>query len=351
MSTSWSHEVNYDRLSEQYGNQIADVKVTYDCRICGKQLLSELDRVRHEAEHPILIPSIFLNGREVYSSEITITAQLSKTCLYIRNVDVLKVNGKVCSEDDFLEMLTSKAKTTLDVIYENSSGSKTLKIRVCLADVNEVRAVESAFFDCFESKALSDLTVKMFVDRVKSLGSVEPYSDGLLRYIQGLMAKDLKSDTDKFKNFNELFNQSSRSLLAYDTELSRTIRSVINFNRNDFHAVFCKHHPMLRNAAIFFQGSELVRNEHPNGLSGLPIDYASEYIFSNFLESYEAYGLADIEANIAAISPQYLSPQDKSKLNYICWRKSVQTGDSYGESRYMKALAYDNVFSEILELK
>lgn len=181
------------------------------------------------------------------------------------------------------------------------------------------------------------------------LKSVQKYADGLVRYMQGLMAKDSRDDGDFFETFLERFNQSAEAIKQYDTEISRSVRAVIDFNRNDFMAISKTGLPLLDSATDFFKGGAIGRGQGVSGSKHFPVDYASEIIVTKLLPIYSSGSLVDLESEILKFSSKWLSLQDKMKFNYICYRKSVDVQDLQAAKSYKKLLKYDDAFSAIIE--
>lgn len=322
-TVGWIHEGNDDRYFAQYGHSTEPIVPTYDCHICGEKFMSALDRDRHEIRHPILNPAIFINGAEAHGNEIKITSVVTKESIYIYNIDFLSINGVDYPQSDILaNMLVSKKQAFWDVRYGNSSITKRLKVHVCIADPEEIRCVDKAFIHYFEANNLNDSSIAAFTAKVSDLCTVKLYSDGLVRYLQGLMAKDSRAKTQSFQVFAERFNQATMSLCGYETDLSYAVKDVVNFNRNDFASIDRVGIPTLKRAVDFFRGGDLAIADSLGKLQSFPVDYTTEYTLNHLLKFYEVCDLDELEAEIKTISPKYLSLQDRSKLDYVD-RKSV----------------------------
>lgn len=323
---------------------------TYTCRICGQCFDSVTERDQHETGHPIQNPTIFFKGKEVGGEYLDITSPLSGSDLYLRNIDFVYINGNACEvESDFLEKLTEEKISFLDVLYGNANLERQVKIRVCIADPDELLAVDEAFIQCFEVAGVNDSTIVAFTEKVRGLPTVKEYGNGLVRYLQGLMTKDNRSDFTDFEMFFERFNQATLSLKLYATGLSLAVSAVVNFNRNDFKAVGISGVSQLDNAIAFFNGGDIVSTHPDVATQLLPVDYASEFILTTLLSLYIHGSLRELEDEIRTFSPEFLSLQDQLKFEFICWRKAIKEGNENSEKAYRRRLRLDDAFSGMVE--
>lgn len=345
---NWIQETTWDRYWERGSSDSESAALLYCCRVCGQEFISISDRDRHELNHPVSNPTIFVDYKEVCAEEVKITSPVTSNSIYLCNVDFVLVNGVVSVESDLIQKVATEKHMFLEVRYGNANLERRLKINVCIADHKEIKSVEDAFAQCFGNGGLNDTTIITFTEKVKNLQTVKLYSDGLVRYLQGLMAKDNRSEIYKFDVFVERFNQSTSSLKSYKTGLSSAVRAIVNFNRNDFTAIGQSGIPFLDCAVDFFHGGELLDAIASNEVQSLPVDYATEFILLKLLTLYKKGSLEEIEAEIQTVSPKYLSLQDKAKFDYICWRKSIQVANKEAEIRYQRLLRNDEAFAGIV---
>lgn len=348
---NWIQETGWDRYWETGSDHVVVPEVsTYTCRICGQCFDSVTERDQHEIGHPIQNPAIFFKGKEAGGEYLDITSPLLDSDLYLRNIDFVYINGNACEvESDFLEKLTEEKITFLDVRYGNTNLERQVKIRVCIADPDELLAIDRAFIQCFEVAGVNDSSIVAFSEKVGCLPTVKEYGNGLVRYLQGLMAKDNRSDFTNFEKFFERFNQATQSLKHYETGLCRAVSAVVNFNRNDFKAVGFSGIPQLDNAIAFFNGGDIVRTDPAVATQLLPVDYASEFILTTLLSLYIHGSLRELEDEIGTFSPEFLSLQDQLKFDFICWRKAIQEGNENSEKAYRRRLRLDDAFSGMVE--
>jgi hypothetical protein len=348
---NWIQESASDRFWELGSDPgLVSVKTHYACRVCNQSFDSIAARDRHEISHPIQNPTIFFKGKEVGGDTLDITSPIECGDVYLRNIDFLCVNGEDCqSESNFVEILSKEKRAFYQVRYGSDSLERRLRINVCIADPDELCAVDIAFIQCFAVAGVKDISIVAFSEKVKKLNSVVDYGDGLVRYLQGLMAKDNQSATSSFDMFAERFNQATYSLRNYDTRLTRAVSAIVNFNRNDFSKIAPSGIPDLDNAVNFFLGGEIMSSTEKIEANLLPVDFVTEFILTRILPMYEHGLLAELQEEIKSISPELLSLQDKSKFDFICWRKAIKQGDIESGRNYQRRLKMDNAFSCIVE--
>lgn len=346
----WIQETSDDRYWETGSDPDAEpIASVYDCRICGMSFGSIAERDQHEVSHPIHNPVIFLQGKEAAGEVVEITSSFKEEDILLKNIDFLCVNGKDCEVlSVFFDILMAESTAFLDVVYGNASLERRVKIKVCIADPDELNSVDEAFIQCFEVSGVNDLTITSFSEKVRKQKTVLDYGDGLVRYLQGVMIKDNRSDYQNFEVFFERFNQATYSLRNYDTGLSRAVKAVVNFNRNDFASVGISGIAELDSATAFFLGGEFCDNESKNCSNPLPVDSATAYIVTELLPIYKDGSLSDLESEINMFPPTYLSLQDKMKFKFICWAKANKDGNFRSEKEYKRLLRHDDAFSVVL---
>ena len=80
----------------------------------------------------------------------------------------------------------------------------------------------------------------------------------------------------------------------------------------------------------------------------MPVDFPTEFILKELLGSFQQASLQDMEQQIAALSANNLSLQDRSKFDYICYRKAVEQDDVSALVKYRKKLKIDDVFYTLI---
>lgn len=226
---NWIQETGWDRYWERGNEKSEFISRVYTCRVCGNIFNSMELRDSHEVEHPVSNPTIFIDGKEVCGDQVNITAPITTDSIFLRDIDRLVVNGDVYdTSQDFLSKILENKIAFLDVFYGNSNIERRLKISICIADREELKQVKSIFLQCFEDSGINNKKIVYFAEKIQGLQTVKVYCDGLVRYLQGIMAKDNHPDAESFDFFLERFNQASQALKQYDTDLAHAVRSVIN---------------------------------------------------------------------------------------------------------------------------
>ena len=78
------------------------------------------------------------------------------------------------------------------------------------------------------------------------------------------------------------------------------------------------------------------------------MDFSTEFILKELLDSFQQASLQDMEQQIAALSANNLSLQDRSKFDYICYRKAVAQDDVSAIDKYRKKLKIDDVLHTLI---
>jgi hypothetical protein len=349
-TVGWIQETALDRFWETGSAQgWSAVPVSYPCRYCDLSFASIMLRDRHEIEHPIQNPVLYFQDRDIAGNYLRITAPLRPGDLGARNIGELTINGdEHQSVDELFKRMQAVQKGYFTVSYGNSALQKTLKIEVCIADKQELTHVDQAFALHFSKDDFTSSDIAAFIDNVKQYRTVSEYTNGLVRYLHAVMAKDRRSDTMPFEEFDTRFNQALQSLQEYRTSLSMAIRAVIRFNRNDFAPLTAGGLPEVDAAMQFFRGGRYASSELAESSVRMPVDFATEFTLKELLGSYQQASLQDMEQQIAALSANNLSLQDRSKFDYISYRKAVEQDDVCGMNRYRRKLRFDDVFNTLI---
>lgn len=349
-TVGWIQETGLDRYWET-GSALdySAVPISYPCRHCDLTFDSIAQRERHEIEHPIQNPILYFQDRDIPGKHLRIIVPLKPGDLGARNISDLTINGENnLSVDDLFERIQSLQKGYIDVSFGNSAMRKTLKIEVCIADKQELQQVDQAFGLHFSNDDFSPGDIAAFIENVRQHRTVAEYTNGLVRYLHGVMAKDRRSDITPFEEFDTRFNQALQSLQDYRTGLSMAVRAVIRFNRNDFNTLQNVGLPEIEAAMRFFRGEPYTAPRLAGSNIRMPVDFATEFSLKELLGSFQQVSLQDMERQIATLSASYLSLQDRIKFDYICYRKAVEQNDVAGRNKYRKNLRFDDVFSALI---
>ena len=349
-TVGWIQETGLDRYWETgSAREYSAVPICYPCRHCVLSFDSISQRDMHEIEHPIQNPVLYFQDRDIAGKHLRITAPLKLGDFGARNIGELTINGdEHQSVGELFKRMQAVQKGYFTVSYGNSALQKTLKIEVCIADKQELTHVDQAFALHFSKDDFTSSDIAAFIDNVKQHRTVSEYTNGLVRYLHGVMAKDRRSDTMPFDVFDTRFNQALQSLQEYRTSLSMAIRAVIRFNRNDFTPLTAGGLPEVEAAMQFFRGGRYASSELAESSVRMPVDFATEFTLKELLGSYQQASLQDMEQQITALSANNLSLQDRGKFDYICYRKAAEQDDALGMNRYRRKLRFDDVFNTLI---
>lgn len=347
----WIQETGLDRFWET-GSDLtsSDLIKEYCCRYCDQVFDSIAAREQHELEHPISNPILYFRDKEIGSSRLLVTTEVGSGDITARNVSRLRLNGRTIeSLTQLIETLQCCKNDYINIVYGNDALEKKLSIEICIADKKELLEVDQAFNAQFTSDYLSSQKLESFQNSIKHCKTVGKYTNGLVRYIHGLKAKDQQSEITSFEDFDVRFNQSLASLTEYNTSLASAIRAVIRFNRNDFGLMKkLSGLPELDNAAAFFRGADLANTGHAQPSAQLPVDQATGFILKNLLSNYYSLNFEELEKSTSLLSRRHLSLQDSSKINYLYFRKAVDVQDRKAIAKYRKKLRNDDVFNHLI---
>lgn len=349
-TVGWIQETGQDRLWERGSDPGENpLPMSYPCRHCNLVFDSISAREQHELEHPLQNPMLFFRDKEQGMSTLLITTPTQPSDWGARNIAKLNLNGRnLASIVELQQILEQKKRGLYTLHYANDALEKQLKIEVCIAEESHITDVDHAFRLYFSTGSISDQQILGFQEAVKHCDTVERYINGLVRYIHGLRSKDQQSELTTFEDFDKRFNQSLDGLKNYQTALSEAIRAVIRFNRNDF---FLMHNlsglPSLDQAASVFHGGEHIESSKYSVDTQLPVDYATEYILEILMPAFNT-ALFDEFSELARNLPmRFRSPQDNSKINYLCWRVATKYKNQEMQSKYRQKLRYDDVFNRL----
>lgn len=345
----WIIETALDRLYER-GQEPDNLPPSYPCRHCGQIFDSPLAREQHELEHPLNKPILYFRDRELGMSTLLITTPVQPGDWDARSISVLKLNGRnMDSVNDLQQEMASVKRGLYTLEYSNEHTKNKLRIKLCIADNEQLVEVDNAFRTFFSSGSFSEKQVLDFYSAIKHCDTVSPYINGLIRYIHGLQAKDHLSEITSFEDFDKRFNQALDEMKDYNTALSHAIRSIIRFNRNDFSIIsHSSGLPELDRAVAIFRGKPCCNLSHVNADYELPVDYATEYILKTLIPTFATTTMDEFIELTMGLPRRYRSPQDNSKLNYLCWRLAHKLDDSDRQEVFRRSLQHDDVFSELI---
>jgi hypothetical protein len=321
----------------------------YLCRHCTKEFPSSSERDWHEIEHPIANPILIIAGREVQSTTFKITQQLKPEDIEAVFVEKFMLNNKSLYS---LEVLKRKLCNTSQQFFNielfGKETKKTVSIDVQIAEPDNLVVVDTKFRQWFSGDDFDGDIVNKFIQDTEHLQGCLWYRDGLVKYIQGIMAKDHRADFLSFEEFSTRLNQSFSLLSAYKTPLAISLCHIIKFIMNDFRLpTKTSFIPALDMALRFFnkETSMATLPKLEEQLS-LPTDYASEIILNRLVPHYQHFDFEKLIKEVSSINRTHLSLQDKQKLDYICYRKAEDEANPEMIKHYARRVKNVIEFSE-----
>lgn len=351
-TSNWMLETGWDRYYERGMETEKSISpVTYSCRQCSKKFQTIEERDRHELEHPIINPRIFIQGKELIGSEYTITKKLSPSDFKFSYIDHMKINGRLTTIEEFCEIIDGMNNDYLEVTYSNKyTLEKKLNIRILIASINELKTIDESFYKYFSRDDFTSNEIDKFRVEVQSYDSCKDYSNGIVAYLHGIMAKDQRTERIGFEDFYTKFNQATESLKKYDTKLSIVLRSIISFNNNNFKKARTGILE-LDQATSFFKNKSLETSSSKEATADfirIPVDLSTAFIIDELVNYFDQLELAEIERKIGSYNIKYLSQQDHGKMRFIAFRKASNEKNSIKINEYKKKLKNDTIFSVYL---
>lgn len=348
-TVGWIEETAIDRFYERGidSSYTPDLK-TFVCRECGEKFDSRYARDMHEIEHPVANPVMLIMGREVTNTPFKLTHRVKPSDISLAFVDEVIMNDELLVEPSQLRsIIVSTNRQFFDIELRSNGLTKQVKVEVLIAPKEQLTVVDHSFLQLFNRDDFNGDTIERFTADTKHCSEALWYRDGLIRYLQGVMAKDQRAEVLKFEDFQNRFNQALQLLSRYKTPLSHSLCHLIKFSLNDFtQSSQDTLIPALNAGHAFFIGS---KSEQPSETTSdnfrLPADHVSSQILNDFIKHYRGYTLSTLELEIRQINTAYLTLQDRQKLHYLCYRKARDEGDTLSQRDYVRKLSYSDIFN------
>ena len=350
-TVGWIQETAIDNFYER--GAVSDVvslkPVTYNCRHCGKEFATKEQRDWHEVEHPIANPTLVIDGCEVLSTTFKVTGEIQLEKIEVAFVKRIVVNNKEVPDLNKLrELIGSATQQFFDIQLYGNETKKDVTVDVQIAEPSDLAKVDEEFSRCFCDMDFGSDAITRFVKQTEGLRGCDWYRDGLVRYIQGILAKDHRADLLQFGDFSSRLNQSYSLLAVYKTPLALSLCQMIRFIMNDFRIINKKSFiPALDTALRFFNRMEVSSTAiEQHKQYQLPIDYTSELILNRFVSYYSDFRFEAVVKEIKSMNRSMLSRQDKQKLDYLCFRKAEDEANSEMIKHYARRIKNLTEFSE-----
>ncbi|WP_226420707.1 hypothetical protein [Vibrio sp. E14] len=320
----------------------------YACRFCSATFATDHLRVSHEwDEHPSKNPQLHIFQKAVGSTRLVIHTKLSPEDIELTYCDQIFINGEAIDIDVAPELLSSKHKYFFEVRAVNQGVTREFKIDIDVADSNELEQVDKLFWVILSRDDFTEELVTQFVKSCADFNTTVEYVDGIVKYLQGIMAKDGKAQVLTFEDFDKRFNQARSKLQQFNTPLSRAIQSVIDFNQNQFGTTGLESVPFLKQAmALFLNDRSLyVDKGLQETTKKLPVDRMTALLVDDVINNFDEHSVDSIQEFLDRLPRRNISLNDRQKLQFLLVKKAYNTGHKTIIKPLIKRLASADTFN------
>lgn len=323
-------------------------KTVYPCRFCAATFDNDELRIQHEwNEHPSKNPQLRIRGKAIGSTRFTVSSKLSPEDIEFTHCEHLIINGYEVKLEDASHLLSSKEKHFFDVTASNQSISREFKVNVDVANPTELAQVDTLFWLILNREDFTEELVTQFVRSCSDLTSTRDYVDGIIKYLQGIMAKDGKAQVLTFEDFDHRFSQARTRLQPFNTPLSRAIQSVIDFNQNQFDINGLECVPFLAQAMSLFLNDDRI---HADLLplkdpKKLPVDRITAFLLDDIIAQFNYHSVESIQELISTFPRHNVSLNDRKKLQFLLLKKAYNSGNSELITSLKKRFSSDDAFN------
>ncbi|MFL9765101.1 hypothetical protein [Vibrio cyclitrophicus] len=319
----------------------------YSCRFCNSTFATDNLRIQHEWDvHPSKNPQLHIFKKPIGSTTLTVHTKLSPDDIEFTHCEQIFINGKEIDLDIAPDQLASKDKHFFNVVAMNKGSTREFKIDVDIADPIEIAKVDEFFWMFLSRDDFTEELITQFIHACSELNSTVNYVDGIVKYLQGIMAKDGKTQVLTFEDFEPRFNQSRSKLQQFDTPLSKAIQAVIDFNQNQFDSRGLETTPFLNKAMAFFSNNPIINLEDAILSRGkkLPIDRVTALLVDDVIYDFDEHSIESIQEHIERLPRRNVSLSDRKKFQFLLLKKAYNTGHSEIVKKMKKRLSSDESF-------
>lgn len=328
----------------------------YSCRVCKQTFKLITERDFHELSHPVKNPLLVIAGKEIGSNRFVVKQALKYEDIECNFADEIILNGtKLKNIDEFKNIIADERHKFFSIDLINDVIRKKLEIEIQIADPLELQGIDELFLKWFRSDDFNEFSIEQFILDSQQYKTAILYVDGIVRYLQGIMAKDNRTQYIEYEDYYMRFNQAFDLLSGYNTVLSNALTQLIKFNLNDFSrsSLTCGI-PILDHSLDLFEHNEFVdvKTYPMNQKLRLPVDNITGFIFDELIQNYKSYSLSELEYIIEQNNNRTISLQDRAKINFIVYKKATEAQDEIKIIHYGKRIKFDGVFTiEISEVE
>lgn len=219
-----------------YGENFVPQKILYSCTLCGEIFDSEGELRKHSFEnHPLHRPILLFQRKEVGSAPLKISREILEGDFQVYSSDEVRVNGTKINVEDLYLVLSRVQNDKISLLLKNDRVEANYIIEFSIASNYDLDGVDRCFFDLARLGRLDLRSVDEFIQSSKKYKTAINYYDGICEYFYGVLAKERASESNlNYEQYREKYNQAIDKLSGFDTELSRSIYSLIHFHFNHF---------------------------------------------------------------------------------------------------------------------
>ena len=220
----------------------------FRCPFCSelltnRKLLQDHVSSMHHVERPVIL----IGGHEPGKRTI-IRSNIESQSIEIANTTSVKIGrdggaSHKIQVHKLVELLVGIRQGEVSLVLANNSQNNaapvitSYEISIKIADLQELKDVETAFSDIIMASTISRDAIGRFLDDSRSKGPGFEYATGLAEYSLGVLLKerpDTESLTTPFSRYREEYGSALQRLADFERPFARLVSDIIRFALNDF---------------------------------------------------------------------------------------------------------------------
>jgi hypothetical protein len=220
----------------------------FRCPFCSDLLANrKLLRDHVSSMHHVERPAILIGGREPGRRAVLRTNITSRSIEVANTTSATIVRDGGAPQkipvDKLVELLTGIRQGVVSLVLANASQAKaapvvtSYEISFKIADLQELKDVETAFSDIIMTSMISRDAIGRFINDARCKGPGFEYATGLAEYSLGVLLKerpDTESLTTPFSRYREEYGSALLRLADFERPFARLVSDIIRFAMNDF---------------------------------------------------------------------------------------------------------------------
>jgi hypothetical protein len=247
-TVGWIQETAHDRLYERGGGGLKSAPLAVQCPICNEAFSSTLSLSWHINElHPLPRPMLLVRGMAA-AGALVIRTPLSASDVSVARTTAAyaDINGKGRTElspGDVGPTVSGirDAVLRLELEHHRSADASSVRayyeVRIAIPDAADLDAVDSLFIQHLAVDEPTTVELLAFKERAAAYSSADRYTDGLIDYVYGVLAKmdDARlGATIPYEAFQGKFMRALDELGEFETRpVARAACAVARLNIND----------------------------------------------------------------------------------------------------------------------